>query len=834
MKVFKYIVLFSSLLFSLSLNAQPTKVRGKVTDAATKEPIPFATVVFKGTTEGASTDFDGNYFMETRQNVDSIEVSYIGYDMQTLPVNKHSFKTINVALKENVAMLEEVVVTFDKKKENPAHRILRGIIANKKQNNPQKSNSYSYDGYTKMEMSLTNIDEKFKKKKMLKHFQFVFDYVDTSAVTGKAYLPFLITETMSKIYHTNKPKMTREVVEASKVSGFDNNNTSIAQFTGRLQQDVNVYDNYIDLFGQGFISPINDNALLFYKFYLTDSTQYKGKYCYHLSFKPKNAEDATFTGDFWVTAEDFAIADVKMRVTNKVNVNWINDVMIEDEFQLLRDSIWFWKKHEMHVDFTLSEKDSTKSKGFLGRRTVYYDNVKFGQQKDDSFNLVSSKIEVKDDAFERDSAYWSKNRPYALSKSEQGVYQMVDSIKNVPLYRNIVDVLRTIFTGYYRAGKVDLGPYFKMFSHNTIEGARFQFGARTNKHFSEKLQLSGHLAYGVKDKEFKYKFGVLYKLKPRNKLWEAVGASYRHDMEQLGKSSSRFFSSGNILSTALNNGSSDKLTMLNELSLHYEKEWIENFSNKITWRYQELIPSPFVRFAPVGKPETVVGNPIKTHEVRLNTRWAPHEKFIRRTFKKTHIKSKHPIFNFDVALAFGDYQYQKLDFSLEHTVPVYPIGHLYYYAKAGKVFGKAPFPLLHLHEGNETYVYDRHAFNMMKYYEFASDTYGSLFVEHHFMGFLFNKVPLLKKLRWRAVASGKMLWGRLSDKNNTRLSNASSNLLIFPKGLSDLEKPYFEAGVGIENILKVIRVDAVWRLSHTEEERKVDKFGIRATLKLTF
>lgn len=830
----RYIITLLLLTVSLTICfAQPTKVRGKVTDATTKEPMPFVTVVFKGTTEGASTDFEGNYFLETRQQVDSIEVSYIGYEMQTLPINKHAFKTVNIALKEDVAMLDEVVVTFDKKRENPAHRIVRGIIANKKRNNPKKASSYQYDSYTKMEMSLTNIDEKFKKRKILKKFDFIFNYVDTSAVTGKPYLPFLITETKSKVFNSTNPKMSKEIIEATKISGFEGDNTSILQFTGQLYQDFNIYDNYIKLFEQGFISPLNSSALLFYKYYLTDSVMRDNSLLYHLSFRPKNPKDATFTGDFWVTADDFAITDITMRITNKVNVNWVNDVMIGEEFERKGDAVWFWKNRRLTVDFTLFKADSTKQKGFLGKSTIHYDNVVFDKPIPEEFNKMRNNVIVKNDALEKTQSYWDEARPYALSKSEKGIYKMVDSIKNVPLYRTIVDVLTTALTGYYNFGGIEIGPYYKLLSFNDIEGTRFQFGMRTNSNLNPKLQLSGHLAYGAKDKKWKYGAGMLYKFSKKNDLWEAAGVNYEHDMEQLGKGSSIFLTAGNLLASLLSRGSSDKLTLQNKLTAHYEKEWFDNFSSKFTLRYRELIPSTYVPFTPMITPEDKVGSKIKTKEVGLSLRWAPGQRVVRKTFKRAYFFSNLPVFNLKMAVGFGDYDYRKLDLTIEHKLPIYPIGHTYYYVKAGKIFGNVPFPLLHLHEGNETYVYDSYAYNLMDYYEFASDTYSSLGIEHHFMGFFMNKVPLLKKLNWRSVVTAKALWGTLREENKGMLRNSEAPLL-FPKGLSELGKPYFEAGVGIENIFKVARIDAVWRLSHLNTRPDIDKFGIRATLQLTF
>lgn len=820
------------LFFAHTAWAQPTKVRGQITDAVTKESIPFATIIFNKTSIGTNSDFEGRYFLETRENVDSITVSYIGYKKQTIAINKNGFKTIDVALVEDMQTLGEVVITPG---ENPAHRIVRGMIANKKKNNPERNNSYQYDSYNKMELSLTNIDERFKKRRLFRDFQFIFNYVDTSAVTGKAYLPFLISENVSEVYHSNNPLISKEIIKGSKISGFDGNNTSVAQFTGEMYQKFNIYDNYIELFKKGFVSPLNTSALMFYRFYLTDSTEYKNRYSYNLSFKPRNPKDFAFTGSMWVTADDFAVVDIQMRVNNKVNVNFINDVLIDEEFQLVNDSIWFWKQRDFRVDFTLSESDSTKMKGFLGHSSVHYSNVRFNEDFDrKKFRKLEREALVSEEALHKDETYWEAVRPYELSATEKGIYEMVDSVKNVPIYRTIVDVINTAVTGYYEMGKIEIGPYSKLLSFNDIEGTRFQIGGRTTSKLTPKIQLFGHIAYGTEDKEVKYKGGLLYKFSDKNKLWEATRFYYSHDMVQLGKSDFSKFKTDNILGSLLSRGSSDKLTMINDLYIDYEKEWIANFSNKIGLQYRKIIPSTFVPFPPKGTSQKTVGVPIVTKEISLNTRWAPKAKVLRRTFSRRHISSRLPIFNLDLTLGTGDYDYKKASLSLEHTIPTYPIGHTYYFMKAGVVSGEVPFPLLHLHEGNQTYVYDRYTFNMMNYYEFVSDRYFSLNVEHHFMGFFMNRIPLLKHTKGRFVASGRALWGSLSKTNNARLATAYESALLFPEGLMNLDKPYFEAGVGIENIFRFIRVDAVWRLSHLDKRKDIDKFGIRATLQLSF
>ncbi len=813
-----------------SLFSQITKLRGKVVDARTQMPLSFVNIAFKGTNVGTITDYKGNYFLETRTASDSLHVSFVGYRERIYKIKKGVFQSLKIELHANIVALEEVKILPD---DNPAHILLKKIIAHKKKNNPARLNSYQYETYTKMELDLNNIDANFKEKKIMKQFQFVFDYVDTSLVSGKSYLPVFITESLSNYYYQKNPKLEREVIKASQMSGV-NQNTSLAQFTGQLHQKINVYDNFIDLFNKGFVSPIADGALSYYKYYLTDSINRDGNWCYQISYRPKRKLDLCFVGDFWVADSSFALESIKMRITKDVNLNWVKDLVSTNKYEKINDSTWFLKKQDLLVDFTLTNKDSTSQMGLFGRKTISYRDVKINLPIRKEIIKLQNNVVVKDDALGKSSAYWDTIRPFKLSKRESGIYSMVDSIQNVPLYRNIVDVIKTFITGYYVRGNFEIGPYFKLYSFNEIEGNRFMFGGRTSNTFSEKIMCNAHLAYGDKDKRFKYGLGFVYMLDklPR----ESFGMQWKHDIHQLGKSPNAFTES-NILASLLKRNPNNKLTMMNQFEAHYEKEWLQGFINTIKFRYRDISSTHIIPFV---KPTGVPVSGIKASEIEVRTRWTKNEKVIMGAFERKYLGGPVPIINLYMTMGFkgllgSNYEYFKTDISIDHTLKLAPLGKMRYMVTASKLWGKVPYPLLSLHEGNETYAFDPFAFNMMNYFEFASDQYLSLYLEHHFQGLIMNRIPLFKKLKWRAVASAKGLWGTLSDKNNGGLENSEAAIL-FPAGLSDVEKPYFEASVGIENIFKFFRVDAMWRLNHLEPKanQKFEKFGIRAMFQMTF
>lgn len=810
-----FIIIF---LQSTILTAQNTKIRGKITDKETKEAIPFVNVLLQGTTAGTVTDFNGDYFIETKAVADSVVFSCLGYNSVTLPIVKHSFQTINIELDLQDVQLNEVIVLPG---ENPAHVLLKKVIAKKEVNNPKNVSSYSFECYNKLQFDINNFDERYRKNKLMNKLQFVFDYVDTSAITGKTYLPFLLIESVSDNYYQDKPRLEREVIKASKISGTENQ--SVAQFTGKMYQTYNIYDNTLDVFGQGFVSPISDYGTAFYKYYLIDSSFIDNNWCYQISFKPRRKQESAFTGYVWIADTSFAVKSVQIRIPDDANLNFVNDLVASAEYKKVNDSVWLPEVDFLFIDFNLTDKTT----GFFGRKTTTYRNYVLGAPIGDEVKSLKNNIVVAEDAMKKDNLYWQKARHVPLSEKEANIYAMVDSVQRLPIYRTFIDLLNLFINYYYVVGKFEVGPYYTLYSFNPIEGNRFRLGGRTSNDFSTKLMLSGHVAYGTRDQKFKYGAGFLYMFDKQPRL--AIGGNFENDVQQLGKSDNTFLSD-NILSSLLSRNPNDKLTMVYKRKLFLEKEWMPGLSNTISLGHKRIIPGENVPFNVLRGIDTIPQGSVRTTEVSLNTRFAFQEKYVEGEFERVSLGSEYPIVNLTLTTGIPDifksrYSYFKINFNVDHYVNTYPFGYFKYNLDAGKIFGKVPFPLLELHKGNETYSFDYSSFNMMNYYEFASDQYVSLFLEHHFQGVFLNKIPLLRKLKWREVVSTHGLIGSINTANR--------NTMIFPMTLNDARDPYFEASAGIENIFKFLRVDAMWRLNHLSHP-DVSAFGFRAMLQIIF
>lgn len=819
------LLLISNLVF-----AQSTRVRGSVTDAKTGEVLPLVNIFFKGTTVGMTTDFDGNYVIETREDVSELQASFVGYITQTVKINKGAFNTVDFKLEPQTFDLDEVKVTPG---ENPAHAILRNVSKNKPKNSPSALSEYFCRTYTKMELDLTNIKPGFKNKKLQQNFGFIFEHMDTSVITGKAYLPVMISEASADYYYRKSPALSREIVKASRISGIEEDYT-LAQFTGHLHVNVNLYDNYIDIFEVRFASPLSDHGLMFYKYYLVDSLNIDGRKTYKIRFHPKSFSTPVLDGEVNIDSTTWALQSAHVKMMKGLNINWIRHLVIDNENQLIDDSVWFPKQDKIFADFSIVMSDSAKMVSFLGHRQVDYSDVKLNPGIPKEVQKMDHNVIINNEVLKNDDQYWDTIRPFALSDKEKKIYGMVDSIKNVPLYQNIYDLVNLVLGGYYNTKYVEYGPYYKLLSFNKQEGCRFQLGARTTTDFSKKIRLFGYGAYGTKDERLKGGGGFDYSFRelPTSRLT----VSFKHDVVQLGAGMNAF-TEGNILSSIFSRGDNDRLSMVNQLDVNFEQEWRQGIANTLGVQVRDIFSCDYVPFI---KPDGQIMPSIQSTIVRLNTRLSKNEIVIRKPFDKYSLGSDYPILGVDLAMGVkglfkNDYEFYRIVGSINYNLPIAPIGTSEMVLTGGKIFGKVPYPLLKLHEGNATYFYDPYAFSCMNYYEFASDTWLSFFYEHHFKGFFLGKIPLMKKLKWREVFIFKGLIGTLADKNNGALENTDA-VLRFPLGMGSVSKPYFETGIGIENIFRLFRVDAIWRLTHRKGEpgQDIQNFAINLSVYLNF
>ncbi|MFT6165948.1 MAG: hypothetical protein ACJAV5_001256 [Vicingaceae bacterium] len=812
---FSCIFLFSTTLFS-----QKTIVSGVVTDGVTGETLPFVNLIFKNSKVGTSTDIDGKFRIETYYPTDSLQASFIGYKSLAKRVKRDEQQVINFKLVSGSFAVDEVVVTYQG---NPAHEILERVYNNKSANNREKYDAYQYEVYNKVEFDLNNITDEFKNRKMFNKFQFIFDFVDSTSA-DKEYLPMFMTESVSDFYYRREPKSEKEYIKASQVSGTSNE--SITQFLGDMYQNVNIYENYISVFGKSFVSPISNFGKTFYRYYLVDSLVIDGSYCYQIDFTPRQNQEPVFAGTMWINDTTYAIKQVEAKINQDANINFINGFSVKQKYKKVDGKYWMLEKDELVVDFELGEKVM----GLYGRKNTSYRDFEINKLAEEKYYEGIDNVTVIQGANLKGNDFWATARHDTLTANQMGIYKMVDSVKNVPAFKTMLDVVQLVFTGYHLMGNVELGPYFKTYSYNAVEGHRFRFGGRTSNEFSTKLQLHGYLAYGLLDRRFKYGAGFLYKLKNNPRQW--VSFDHKRDLEQLGQSQNAF-SEDNILSSFLRRNPNNKLTDVESYSTSYKREWITGFTNSLTFKHRIMRPVgslEYRRFIPNPEIGIVEDKAIKTSEFSLYTRFAYKEKYVDGEFERISLGTKYPIL--ELQLGFGvkdfldsDYNYQKFEIAVSDKIRTGIFGYTDFRLTAGKYFGTLPFTLLEIHNGNETYFFDKRAFNLMNFFEFVSDEYATLMIDHHFDGFFLNKFPIMQKLKWREVISLRTVAGNLSDRHRTEL--------IFPETSYELDVPYVEMAIGIENIFKFIRIDGLKRLNYLDHSN-VSEYGIRGTLDIKF
>ena len=790
-------------------------LRGKVFEADSKEPLPFVSVVMKGTNVGAQTDFDGNFVIHYSQPADSLMAVYVGYKKMSRAINRNlKEQEINFPLVTQGVALEEVVVNAG---DNPAHRIIRNCVKNKERNNRNNLKAYEYEAYNKLEFDLNRIPKEMRNKKMLKSIAFVFDNVDSTFSGEKPSLPFFMIENLSQFYYKSDPTRKKEVVIASKITGMEN--ASVSQVLGDMYQNVNIYDNNILVFNKQLPSPVSDNGLFYYKYYLQDSAFEGNQYVYHLTFKPRRVQELSFTGNIWIADTTWGVKRLEMSLPKDANLNFINTANIIQEFEYT-DSTWILAKDRLVIDFAPTKK----AIGFYGRKTTSYRKITLNQPHPDKFYEFADKIEVNEEALKKSDEFWAQNRHDSLTLREKKIFKMIDTIQSLPIYRTWVDFFYLLVAGYKKYNNFEIGPYYNLVSYNRVEGLRLRFGGRTSETFSKWYELNGYVAYGFNDEKFKYALGFKSFLTKRPTR-QIVGMNYRSDYEILGQSTNGF-SQDNVLASFFRTNPLTNLTRVSSTEAWYQREWFPGLISKMMLVGREFLPLGTNRYQYLrGDGSRAELETVTTTEARLNVRFAWKEKYVGEGFSRVSIGTTWPVIQLNYAKSLpnafkGLYDYHKVVLNISDRLRITPIlGYTDFIIEGGKIFGTVPYLLMELHGGNETYLYDYMAFNMMRYYEFASDQFVSLAAFHHFEGLFLNKVPLLRKLKWREVATIKTVYGTVNDKNR--------KALLFPASLHSLDKgPYAEASLGVENIFKVFRVDAFWRLNY-QRAKAIENFGFK-------
>ena len=812
--------------------AQETIISGKVTDANSGDPLPFVNVILLHTTSGATTDFDGNFRIKTSSPSDTISVSYIGYKTKKKVITKGIAQSINFQIEEDVQQLQEVVFLAG---ENPAWELLRNVVRNKNNNDKRKLTAYEYDTYTKIEIDVDNINEKFRKRKLIQQITQVLDSIERIAgEDGKPVLPMLITESVSKIYYRDNPSLRFENILKSKINGVGvEDGATVTQLVGSSFQEYNFYQNWLNIVGKEFVSPIADGWRLYYDYDLVDSVYIGDHFCYRLDFSPKSPQDLAFTGSMWITKEGYALKQIDVTMGKQANINFVEKIKIQQELEPIEGGAWLPVKNRVLVD--VSELTSN-SAGMLAK--FYTSNKNFIVNKPYQPSFYQLPIIMAEDArMNEDDQLWDSIRHEPLTQTEKNVYKMIDTLQNIPVVRTYTDIIKIIVNGYYKAGKIDIGPYVSVLAVNNIEGVRIQPGFKTNIKFSNKWVLGGQVGYGFKDERIKY-VAYVQRILSRQR-WTTLSFRARSDLGRVGIDEESV-GDNFLLLASQRFGIFRRGFYMNEARVDFRREIFKGFTQRIGFRYFTFDPT--FNFAYYEQPEDIVNSQLRqgfqTSEFIVESRYARDELFIQNDNDRISLgTTRWPVITARYTKGFqgfggSDFDYDKLRLSIYKRIRFGPLGVGYLNLTGEYVFTALPYPLLGLHLGNQSPIYTSVTYNLMNYGEFVSDRYASLQYQHHFEGLLLNRIPLMRKLKWRLVGSANVIYGGLSA------ANRNINAPITPNGEDTLplgyfdHRPYVELGYGVENIFKFFRVDFVHRMTYLDNP-DVRNFGVLFSFQFT-
>lgn len=852
MMKFRFVLMALAVLFCSAVFAQEkTKVKGVITDAQSGEPLPFVNVAFVGKNVGTTTDFDGKYQIDTKWGSDKVIASFMGYEPMEKAVVQGQNNTVDFALEPKQIKLDEVVVEGKgryKNKDNPAVALIKKVVENKENNRKEGFDQYEYDKYEKLQIDLNNLTEAFMNRKWLKKFAFMWEYVDTSTVNGKPYLPLYLSETKSKVYLRSSPNDEKEITYGLKTVGFEDfmDEEGIDFFMEKIYQDIDIYDNTIMLMEKQFKSPISVIAPVSYKYFIVDTMELSGVSTVQMKFQPRNPADLAFRGDIWIALDSsYAVKKVKMNITRSANINFVSALEIEQEFDYNDELRWHLVKDQMTIDYNLL----TNNMGMYGKKTVTYRDIVVNQPAPDSIWSDPGRQVVLENAKQQDETFWQGERHEELNKNEEGVYQMTGQMKELPAFKRAMNILFFLISGYYEVGPVDVGPLYQLVSFNPVEKWRFRASVRTNRKFSKKWQLGGYLAYGLddrKDKRLKGGAGVTYFFKQRP--YHQITVEFQRDIQIPGQA--LLLASDDNIFLSFRRGIANLMIYYDSYRTNYWKEWDFGLGVGINVEHRRRQVAGALTFDPVtdavADPKEVV-----TNEVGVSLRYSPNLRYYEGRSSRVPMRNKYPIIDLSYTYSIpgilgANYEYHKLGLRVLKRFYMSPFGFADTQWEGGWTIGRVPFPLLYVHRGNQTFFHDPNTFNLMNWFEFVSDKYVSLDYYHHFNGFVFNKIPLLKKLKWRLTAGAKAVWGGVSVGNtpgltedsrifnypSRRLEDGDGNPILDQFGDEQYEQvtftleriPYVEASVGIENIFKIVSVDLVKRFTHLDNPN-VSKLG---------
>ena len=811
-------------------NFAQTKVSGTVYDD-TNQTLPFANIYFKGNKTGVESDENGKFIIESKQDFTAIIIRYTGFEEKEVVLSTSI--TANLKLKMvNEQQLKEVVVIGKpkkhlSKKENPAYKILQGIWKNKRKNGLLLAKRFQYTRYTTISQGLSNLDSAFLKKVLTKDYDSVVKIAQQDKKQKSFIIPVYLKETNEKVYGDNTIKKERVVVEGERSTGVVQTGFVLDRIS-TMMKTVNIYDDDIEILNKSFVSPISSRGYGQYEYVLRDSIIEGTSKVYEIAYFPRNSQDLLFQGNFKVDAKTFAITDIFLKNNKNMNLNFIRSLSIEKSFTQENDSIYLPLRDYYEGDFTILSKDE-EEKGLYIKKNILYADYDFEKPKDATFYDIET-LQTRSDQFAKSDEYWQNlsNREAGLNNTRK----IITDLGNNKRIRRVSNAITILSTGYFNiTDKLQFGPFWNAISNNNIEGIRLRGGLRTFKTQNDLFRAKTYIAYGTLDKKFKFGLEAKYLFNHEPRM--TIGASIVQDNIQLSgiglqESELAPATSTNVL---IARGENFSLTRIQKKVISYDVTFSNEFKMNIEGIHRNMTSSNDDLFSIAYQlPDEIVKNEVTDFGTNLTLMYTPKREVFGFGVEQSYGINLFPTFlakftRGNKGIFGGDFDYNKLQVSIKKPLRISNFGILRMYFDAAKVFDRVPLTLLTPVVANQAYSLQSNAFSLVDFYDFTTDQYVAAHFDHHFNGYILNRIPVIKKLKLREVAFYRAVLGDISEKN-IEINRSSINYNAPNK------RVYAEYGFGFENIgfgnFRPIRIDFVWRTDYNDlNGKEPPKFGIR-------
>lgn len=844
MRSIKLLLIIGMFCCSLSSFAQYT-FKGTVQDSLTKETLPYISLYFEELKDGCISNLQGRFSFTSPVEKLTLRISAMGYKDFVCPLTSKDTADIQILLQPTVFSLNEVVVHSGKekyKRDNPAVRFVREMIRHRDDNDPDQLEFWKRNRYEKTTFYINEFDSAKQKKWLYRKFTFLNNYVDTLESDGKPVLAVSDRELLAQDYFRRESKEQKQVVQARRQAGIDEmfSQQGMEQVISITMTDVDIFQNNITLFTNKFVSPLSKMGPSFYKYYLMDTLVINNEPCVDLTFVPFNSESFGFTGHLFVSLNgDYFVHQVKMNFPKKINLNFVDHMSLEQNFRRTQGNIREMTDEKIMTNFKLTGKDD----GMYACRSVQYSNYTYQPTPDDLAVFKHPQKVIEEDHSEtRTQEYWAEMTPKDSTRKATSVDKMMQQLRSVPAFYWTEKVLKVLFTGYIPIPEEKPVFYYGIMnttiSGNALEGVRLRAGGMTTARVNPHLFARGYVAYGFKDHRVKGLGELEYSFNKKKEYANefpihSLRLSYKSDIDQYGQH--YLYTSQDNVFLALKRKRDDRIGYLQKGELTYTNEFHSGFSFQIATRLRRDEASSLVPF--VKQSDGSLVESIQNTELELKLRYAPNEKFFQTQWNRYPVSLDAPVFTLSHTLAAkdilgGDYRYHHTEFGFQKRFWFSAFGYTDVILKAGKVWNKVPFPLLIIPNANLSYTIQPESYSLMNAMEFINDQYASWDVTYYLNGFLFNRIPLLKHLKWREVIGCKGMFGYLSEKNRPK---GNDDLFALPYGSTLMQSnlPYVEINAGIENIFKILRIDYVHRLTYRNLPH-ISKHGVRISLHMTF